>query len=302
MTYATGSLITAADLNGFLTTVRNIYGTGTGDRGYGQTTYSQAAVSSGTKVNASQWAALTNMVNTCANHQGAWGPASNYQPLPFTGRKILASDLVGLGANLTALDTNRLTAVSTDMTLTSGAASSVRSGAWNQNMYTVMDMNWASEDAARFFFNSGGQIRVRLTQPAGSTQDAAWSTIFSNIGTVTIGANSSSRSGTAGTMTSTGYYQMVATATQVFTGTDIGGGAYASNDVVMFFNRLNYVGTNGGNGNGIRITIWVMDQHTGVSDSVGTGTSALFDVYRCTSTLTGIAAPTFTLNAAWTGA
>jgi hypothetical protein len=294
MTYATGSLITAADLNSYLTTVRNIYGTGTGDRGYGQTTYSQAALTSGSRINAAHWAALTNMYNACATHQGS----SSTYTAPVTGGR--ASILSSLAANVTAIDTNRLTAASSDMTLTSGAGSSVRSGAWSTNIWTAIDVTWGSEDAARFFFNSGGQIRVRLTQPAGSTQDTAWSTIFTNIGTVTIGANSSSRSGTAGTFTSTGYYQMPSTLTLMLNGADIGGGAYASNDVRISVNRLNYVGTNGGNGNGFRVQINMEDQHTGASDSVGTGTSALLDVYRCTSTLTGITAPTFNLTVPWT--
>jgi hypothetical protein len=294
MTYATGSLITAADLNNYLSTVRTIYGTGTGDRGYGQTTYSQAAVSAGGTINAAHWAALTNMYNACATHQGS---GSTYTAPATTGR---ASILSSLASNITAIDTNRLTAATSDMTLASSAGSSVRSGSWGTNISTVVDVTWTNEDSARFFFNSGGQIRIRMSQPAGTGQDTVWSTIFSSVGTITIGANTSSRSGTAGTLTSYGYYQMPSAQSIMVNGTDVGTGAYATNDMLVYVNRLNYVGTNGGNGSGFRIQINLQDQHTGGADTVGTGTSALFDVYRCTSTLTGIAAPTFAVNQAWT--
>lgn len=295
MTYSTGSLITAADLNSYLTTVRNIYGTGTGDRGYGQTTISQAAVSSGSLVTSAQWTALQGMISTCNTHQGNTA----------TSLTTTVGSRIGYAASLpgavSGVDTNRLNAAPGDMTLTSGAGSSVRSGAWTTNISTTVDVTWASEDATRFFFNSGGQIRIRMSQPAGTAQDTAWSTIFSNVGTITIGANASSRSGTAGTVTSFGYYQMPASQSLMLNGTDIGGGAYATNDMLVYVNRLNYVGANGGNGNGFRIQINLQDQHTAAPDSVVSGTSALFDVYRCTSTLTGIAAPTLAVNSAWTG-
>ena len=51
MAYSKGDVITAATLNGFLTTMRTVYGQGTGDRGYGVTTITQADVTAASVIN-----------------------------------------------------------------------------------------------------------------------------------------------------------------------------------------------------------------------------------------------------------
>ena len=60
MTYAAGNIIVATDYNGFVATSANninaIWGTGSGDKGWGQTNISQVAV--GGTVTATQWATL----------------------------------------------------------------------------------------------------------------------------------------------------------------------------------------------------------------------------------------------------
>jgi hypothetical protein len=64
MAYSQGGLIAATDYNTFINgtnQLNTVWGTGTGDAGYGQTALS--AVSSSGKVTATQWASLINTPN-----------------------------------------------------------------------------------------------------------------------------------------------------------------------------------------------------------------------------------------------
>jgi hypothetical protein len=80
----------------------------------------------------------------------------------------------------------------------------------------------------------------------------------------------------------------------IFNGVNIGSGAYASNDLTITAQVLNRVGTNGGNGNGIRFVITMNDEHTGFEDNVSSGTNIAFDHYRPNLALSGMATPSYT--------
>jgi hypothetical protein len=74
MTYSVGGLIQATDYNGFASTttggnVNVLWGTGTSDAGYGQSTTLATVSASGT-VTATQWASLVNRISSIASHQG----------------------------------------------------------------------------------------------------------------------------------------------------------------------------------------------------------------------------------------
>ena len=70
MTYSSGHIILAADVNAFITTVNNVYGVGSGDRGYGQTAISQSTLTAPAPILSSQWNNLLTMITTCGSHQG----------------------------------------------------------------------------------------------------------------------------------------------------------------------------------------------------------------------------------------
>jgi hypothetical protein len=69
MTYTSGSLIQATDYNTFTTTaggLNDIWATGSGDKGWGQTAFTSAATA-GT-VTATQWAQLVNNLSSPNEH------------------------------------------------------------------------------------------------------------------------------------------------------------------------------------------------------------------------------------------
>lgn len=294
MTYSSGQRILASDYNTFLASVSSVYGIGNGDSGYGQTAVNQDPISIGDPVRAAEWTALRTMMVVCATHQGT--STSGLISSPSVGGPVSASAaMTTIVQNLT---TNRLTASSAGMTLTNAAHTVTRSSTWSTTIDTTVDVIFASEDAARFFFNSGGELRIRFGHPNGTSgQDDVWRTIFgSSIGTITMTARDARRSGSQGAASGLGYYELFDAAQPIYTGTNIGGiysATYSTNDVNVTARRLNFTGIRGGNGTGIRFQITMSDEYTSAfGDSVSAGTFVTFDHFRSTY-LTGISAPTF---------
>lgn len=307
MAYVKGNTILAADLNGLLATARSVYGTGSGNRGYGQTAVSQIDVVANNTITAAAWNNLRTIINTCAAHQGTattlLPPGSAF----VAGQSVIAheadapsSNSFDLNGMTAAIDTNRLTAAVGSMTLTSAAHTVTRASSWGSGgsatINCTVDVSFTSEDQARYFFNAGGEIRLRPTHSNTSgSQNQNWNSILSTkIGTMTLRAGGFSVSGTqTASVTNTGFYGLTTTATTIFSGLNIGTGAYSANDFTVTAQVLNRVGTNGGNGNGIRFVISFIDEHTGTSDTVASGTNVIFDHYRATTHLSGIVVPTY---------
>lgn len=307
MAYVKGNTILAADLNELLSTVRSVYGVGNGNRGYGQTAVSQSDVVANNIITADAWSNLRTIINTCANHQGTATTLLTPSGSFAAGQTVIAhesdapsNNAYDLNGMVTAIDTNRLTAAVGSMTLTSAAHTVTRATTWGSGgsatINCTVDVSFTSEDQARYFFNSGGEVRIRPTHSNTSgTQNQNWNSILSTkIGTMTLKAGSFSISGTqTASVTNTGFYGLTTTATSLFNGLNIGTGAYTANDFTVTAQVLNRVGTNGGNGNGIRFIISFIDEHTGTSDTVASGTNVIFDHYRATTHLTGIVVPTY---------
>ena len=156
MTYASGGLIQASDLNGFVNSINTFWSTGTGDAGYGQT--SIGTVSANDVVNASNWATLFNNLNAARKHQLA-GSYSNLT-VPASGGTITYDS--SLSTQLTNAYNNRLTAATTGSTTTG------TNDTWNSSvgataaLSTFRDCNiiFPSTDGARWFFNAGGRIAI----------------------------------------------------------------------------------------------------------------------------------------------
>jgi len=68
MSYSQGGLIEATDYNGFVASVNALWGTGSGDSGYGQST-TLSTVSVSNTVTATQWATLISRLDSMRQHQ-----------------------------------------------------------------------------------------------------------------------------------------------------------------------------------------------------------------------------------------
>ena len=323
MTYAKGSSILAVDYNNFTggqeptvafgsgaaatNKASGLFGVGYGDRGYGQTGISLPALSAGNSILASNWAALRSAISTSASHQGT--AVTLLPPAASAGGSVVAHEQDAPSSNaydyqnmLANIDTNRFNTNSgASMTLTASAQSITRTLVWGSgaaiNIYAGCTYNFSSENAARYFFNSGGELRLVLSHPSSSgSQNTSWNTLLSGIGTIKFAANGTTRTGTSGTpATTVGYYQMTTSPQGILDATNAGGGAYTANDCNVYAWAVAITGLNGAKGYQINFQVNLQDQHTGTSDTVAAATTnAQFGYLKATSPLSGIVSPTVT--------
>ena len=187
---ATGNAAGSGD-NG-TANLNTLWGTGTGDYGYGETGSVISAVSAGGTITATQWETLVGRMETIAAHQGSSVTAV---------ATITAGDTITALANFqTDVNTiwaNRLNAAASGSAITSGGASS-RTTAWAgtggpQEVQTTQRVAFASAAAARYFFNGGGLVTMTFSRSGGTTNDknTEWTDLCTKMGTVTLSGSNS---------------------------------------------------------------------------------------------------------------
>lgn len=288
-----------------------IYGVGFGNRGYGQSGVTLSAVTTATAISSAQWTDMSAALRVCSESQtGVVGGSTLIPPASVTqlSDAIVAHETSPPSSNaydynsvIAAIEASKfvLNSGKDGTFITTGSSSITRVGAWgggSTSINCIFDFGFGSEDAARYFFNSGGQLRIDMSQPGGTPQDIDWNTsLGTRLGQVRMGHTSTSSTGSSALASSIGYYDLTGAVQTIIDGTNIGGGAYTANDVIIQAHRLNFFGANGGNGLTVRITITLIDQHTSVwTDSVSSGTNASFSVLKATF-LSGIVTPSGTI-------
>ena len=230
MAYQQGDVITATDYNNFVANVNAVIGTGTGDKGYGLSEVS--TVSAGGTIQASDWNSLLSGLQKGANHQGT--TLTNASNTVSTGGNIVP--LSNLGADITLIDTNRLTAAGANMSTGVAGVTSTRTTAWTTQVTHTFTVTYASANAARHFFNSGGKIKMAFSRSGGtsSTQNTSWTNLFSDLGTVSMAANGTTISGSSqggnGANGSRGFHQLTASPAEILNTTS-SSADYTANDL-----------------------------------------------------------------------
>lgn len=180
MSYSQGGLIQATDYNGFVASVNAIWGSGSGNAGYGQTTTVSTVAASNT-VTASQWATLIARIDSMRQHQS--GTTSGLTQ-PTTGDTI--TYLATLSTQIGNITTNRLDRnVGTTQLSTANASGST---GWTSNAVRECKFTWSSANAMRYFFNAGGTVTANTISSSfsGNTKSNNWDAIANAVsGTVT---------------------------------------------------------------------------------------------------------------------
>lgn len=272
MTYASGSTILAADYNGLVGTNPNtasgtlntVWSTGGTTAGYGQTAL--ATVATGDSILASSWANLVNRTANAATHQGT---SITGVTAPSTGGVI--TYLSAIPTNLTTIYTSRLNAATQGST-TSNAVTTAST--WSSVATFTQTVTFANGDAARYFFNSGGQLAMTCSHPGGSGINLLLNNLASNVGTVVLSAMNSGTANIGGTSyngvtriggggnsptigTNSGYYALTTSNANIYYQTaSTGPSGYLSTNINIFAKSN---GTQGGNGDaGSIITIYTV--------------------------------------------
>lgn len=283
MAIGSGNTILANDYNSIQTTVANILGSGSGDRGYGQGV-SSAQVSPGQLITAAQMQNLKSDLDKIRFHQSN---IASTAPSVSAGGTILASDWSTYNSQASSLDGTRFSMASEQATLTTGVAPTITSGTWNNNRTHIVSVNFGTSDAARYFFNAGGEIRISPTISgfsSSTTKGGRWNSLFTSSGTIAFRAYDTTGSGGS----SIGWYNLSGTQT-IFNKVDTG--TYSGNDLTITASKSATV---------LTINIQFNDDgNEGNIDNFVDGTlTSTVSHYRATGSYVSVASPTISTTQA----
>ena len=268
MAYQTGDTILDDHYNGFANdnspnNINKIWGTGSGNYGYGQTN-TISTVSAGATVAATQWNTVLDRMQSIANHQGSSitsgaGTLSGGDPI---------AAILSISTDITTLGTNRTNVASAGLTTVASATGSrTFTGTWNVATIHEWKMTFASVDAARYFFNAGGQLNWSGSL-SGFTSDPKtldWENLLeTRFGTFTMKSDTSSNSGNGAMSTnntSIGYYDLTTSYQTIFKmfGGQLTYSYYNTNFVQVEAKTNGGAGSNGANGNVVTIKVTMSD-------------------------------------------
>jgi hypothetical protein len=227
---AVGDPITAARYNIIQSTVSNVLSTGSGDSGYGQTLQS-SQVAQNQLIEDDHMNTLRLDIRKAYLHQNNSYPTLTVVSTADTVTdNTLNNSYATFETLATNINTNRNTISASRLTTGSTASSYVRTTTWNATRVGNFTVTFASTNAARHFFNSGGAVQIDMSVTAGTVKNDDWNTMFiTNMGTLTFANLASSRSGAGGTLTSSVAYTTLTTSYQTVY-SSVGGGVYTASN------------------------------------------------------------------------
>lgn len=289
MSYAQGNLIEATDYYTLAAAgspytgqyIGQHWGTGTAEHGMGQNmsaiSHPPNNVSTGNVITAVQWTGLIQTINNCLAHQGhapvspltvvAGNPASYYSSITVGSALAYAS----AGATGLALSD-------------SSAFTSTFSGSWGatggQTLETIHTVTFSSANAARYFFNSGGKIKLAFSRSGGSAtpRNLDWSNLCADAGVVQIGYKNTDRAGGTGTYYATntsngGYWNLATSYVNQFR--QFSGGGYGGYGAGLISVDASWSGSLSNGGYPVLLVRTVMDDAVSLSSVDGTTSVSL---------------------------
>jgi hypothetical protein len=237
---AVNSKILQADYNDIRSKMVSILGNGSGNVGWGQQArINSVAVAEGTKVTINEWANLRYDIINAYKHINGSNPTTALVAENNTIRytSSFTPDTGTLDVPQKQYDdwatdiTNTRFTVAAGESAVTAAISQSRTFTWNGTVNCVVGFYFGSANEARYFFNSGGQIRISTSRSGGTTsaQNTAWTSLLSAVGTQTFGGNNPG----TGTTPSDGlnWYRCTSTFQTFYTGTS--SSPYGSNNIQL---------------------------------------------------------------------
>jgi hypothetical protein len=305
MTYSAGGLIQAVDYNTFaqggaspdnnVANLNTIWGTGTLDKGWGQSSPVSAVTAGSSLVTATQWTTLFNRFVVIANQTNTSITAIVN---PVVGDIIAVKN--NFSTNLTSAFTNRNNAAGVGSTITANGVATF-STAWITSLTATHTITFADANSARYFFNAGGRITWTGARTGGtaSSKNTSWTDLLTACGTIntTTGTSTQVIAGTSYTgttktggsgspatlLTTTGFYDLTTGDQEVFK--QLGATYLYTTNFVSINIKANAAA---GSATTITLTVLFSDAHNtqGDEDVDGTLTSTVTLVQPSTTYLT----------------
>ena len=199
---AVNDKVTKNEYNNIRSKLVNVLGTGTGNSGWGMTIVS-SAVAEGNTVTVNEWTNLGYDIINGYKHIAGTTPAIASVAEGGTIRYSTTFTPTSSDVPVTQYDqwANTIAASpftvsgTSSITTNKGSSSTTWPGAygstWTVKVSCTVTVDFSTAEKARFFFNSGGEIRFAASRSLGSasTQNTSWTNLLSAAGTRAWGAN-----------------------------------------------------------------------------------------------------------------
>jgi hypothetical protein len=298
MTYSSGSLIQATDYNNIVGTatqsgtINYVWSTGNGQYGYGQTAVAQVTSGAST-VAATQWSTAISTLNSIGLHQSNAGSGIT---APTAGSVI--SVLNNLTTFVTTVNTNHLLynaqGSTTTGTVYTAAVTATQGTTYGPSTYATRTVTFASADAARYFFNAGGQINLVITGVTNNDGTSRSADAVSVIGTYFQGMSgfkaitNGQKTGTGGTLAGGGYvsgYYSLTTSAQTIAQVTSTSSTYSTDYCTLAVASNGTVGSNADKGSVLTFTLGYYSAHPGsFNDTLNVTVSHRVDIVYPEST------------------
>jgi hypothetical protein len=194
--------ITQADYNSIRAKLASVIGTGSGNSGWGQAMVS-TDVNVRSSVTINEWGRLRFDIINAHKHIFGSVPTTSQ---PRLGNTIRYSNTFvpdnSSDAPITQYDTYANSIISNRFTVHSSQSGTTAAGSmattwpgvygadWTARLRGTITVSWPSANAARHFFNSGGELRFASSRSGGSStqQNTAWNSLLTSAGTRTFSA------------------------------------------------------------------------------------------------------------------
>ena len=186
---AVNDIITIADYSTLRSSAISIIGNGSATFGYGQPIQSVEKIAH-EKISQTDWDLLRYDIVNARTHQDGVAPTitdiNEGEILSFTNN----AQYSGLASTAVS---NRFN-IGSGRFLTESAVSSTRSASWNTLVVCEVTATFANADLCRWFFNSGGQIRIQSSRTGGTSnaQNNDWSSLTTAAGMQAFGSQTPS--------------------------------------------------------------------------------------------------------------
>jgi len=236
MAYEKGQIISKDDYSNFVRSINQVYSVASwsgpdATYNYGATPPIANVVAKGDDITAKQWTDLLETIRKISIHQGT--PINGSVPFSVNKGDLIVT-LDNLPSVINTLRANRLRIDPGEISLSTGKVTKNRQGNWLTKLTQTITVKYGTHDIARYFFNSGGDIRLTSVRTGGSartTVNQTWTDLLNKIGTVRfnwekgMSLNNYRNNRTIGFYNLTTSYQIIYEATPQDTGS---GGYYAT--------------------------------------------------------------------------
>jgi len=271
--------IRAVDYNLIRNQVNLVLGTGIGNTGYGQLSLvTSSTVSESNRVSISEWNRLKSDISTCWRHIYNTNPPaitdaivnqlvrSNATNSPYTQYQSFANDITN----------NRFQTPPNNIVTNKGSTSQAWPGIfgqyWKTTLQCIVTVSWPTANDARYFFNSGGEIRFSSGRSGGTTtggtgtiaaQNNEWTNFLTNtVQTRAFGGNKPSTG--SGSLTGGNFYRLANTFTNPWY-TATAGGAYSLSTFRIWARSVDIANNSSGGATTLEFLVEWIDDHIGTS-------------------------------------